>query len=106
MSIMVCIACRMRQKRESRAYARLNISLPRDTLALLDRVTTRGTRSRFIDDAIRDRAAALARSQLATRLAEGYAARSDRDLALAEDWLVLDEEVVWGRGKPRVPRRR
>lgn len=92
-------------KKPARAYARLNISLPCDTVALLDRVTTRGGRSRFIDDAIREHAAAVARSRLVGKLEQGYAARAARDRTLAEEWLVLDEEVSWDRAG-KAPRRR
>src|SRR5881296_424155 len=41
-------------KASTRAYEHLNITLPRATVELLDRVTKKGNRSRFIDQAIRE----------------------------------------------------
>jgi len=58
----------MASKRAAGAYARLNITLPRATVGLLDRLTTKGNRSRFIDEAIRKRIASVGRARLRREL--------------------------------------
>ena len=89
----------------SGAYARLNITLPRKTVGLLDRLTTKGTRSRFIDDAIRERIASVGRTRLRKRLEQGYTARAARDLRMVEEWLAVDEEA-WEHAAQRRHARR
>ena len=75
------------------AYRRLNITLPRETARLVDRVAGRGDRSRFIADAIAFYVSATRRAELKKRLREGAQRRSDRDRALAIEWFDLDEEA-------------
>jgi CopG family transcriptional regulator/antitoxin EndoAI len=77
-------------------YERLNVSLPKDTVALLDRAIPKGGRSRFIDEAIRDRVARVSRARLRKQLERGYAARAAADLKMAEEWFAVDEKA-WER---------
>ena len=72
---------------------RINISLPVETLRLLDRVSPRGHRSRLIDDAVRHYVKEKGRRMLMQQLAAGAKARAERDLALAEEWFTLEEEA-------------
>jgi CopG family transcriptional regulator/antitoxin EndoAI len=74
-------------------HRRINISLPEETLALIDRVAKQGDRSRFIDEAIKHYVQEVGRSKLRTQLQEGALRRAKRDLTLAEEWFGLDEEV-------------
>ena len=74
-------------------HRRINISLPEETLALIDRVAKQGDRSRFIDEAIKHYVQAVGRHTLRKQLQEGALRRAKRDLALAEEWFGLDEEV-------------
>jgi CopG family transcriptional regulator/antitoxin EndoAI len=74
-------------------HRRINISLPEETLALIDRVAKQGDRSRFIDEAIKHYVQAVGRSKLREQLQEGALRRATRDLTLAEEWFGLDEEV-------------
>jgi CopG family transcriptional regulator/antitoxin EndoAI len=74
-------------------HRRINISLPEETLALIDRVAKQGDRSRFIDEAIKHYVQEVGRSKLRKQLQEGALRRAKRDLALAEEWFGLDEEV-------------
>jgi CopG family transcriptional regulator/antitoxin EndoAI len=74
-------------------HRRINISLPEETLALIDRVAKQGDRSRFIDEAIKHYVQDVGRSKLRKQLQEGALRRAKRDLALAEEWFGLDEEV-------------
>jgi CopG family transcriptional regulator/antitoxin EndoAI len=72
---------------------RINIILPDKTVAVLDRVTTKGSRSRFIDRAVRQLIETDGRANLRTRLKEEAIANADRDLAMAADWFPLEEEA-------------
>lgn len=74
-------------------HRRINISLPEETLALIDRVVKLGDRSRFIDEAVKHYVQEVGRSKLRKQLQEGALRRAKRDLALAEEWFGLDEEV-------------
>ncbi|MBV9745591.1 MAG: hypothetical protein JO099_17660 [Acidobacteriia bacterium] len=72
---------------------RINIILPDKTAAVLDRVTTKGNRSRFIDRAVRHLIETEAKANLRTRLKEEAIANAERDLALAAEWFPLEEEA-------------
>ena len=72
---------------------RVNITLPEETLSLIDRVAEKGDRSRFIDLAIRYYIEAMGKARLKKQIKEGAIARAERDLRLAEEWFALEEEV-------------
>ena len=74
-------------------YQRINITLPEETLGLIDRIAERGDRSRFIDRAIRYYVEAIGQAKLKKLLKEGAIARAERDLRLAEEWFTLEEEA-------------
>jgi CopG family transcriptional regulator/antitoxin EndoAI len=73
---------------------RINIILPDQTVAVLDRVTTKGNRSRFIDRAVRQLVEREGKANLRTRLKEEAIANADRDLAIAAEWFPLEEEAA------------
>jgi CopG family transcriptional regulator / antitoxin EndoAI len=77
---------------------RINITLPEDTVRLMDRVATKGLRSRLIDEAVRQYVHNLGRANLRKRLEEGSKRRAERDLGLAEDWSVIEEQA-WQRNR-------
>ena len=79
-------------------HRRLNITLPEETIRLIDRVAAKGDRSRFIGEAVRQYVGARGRAELRRRLREGAARRAERDLQLVADWFSLDEEA-WRRSK-------
>ena len=74
---------------------RINIILPDKTVAVLDRVTTKGSRSRFIDRAVRQLVAVEGKANLRSRLKDEAIANADRDLAMAAEWFPLEEEAWW-----------
>ena len=80
-------------KASTHAYERLNITLPRATVKLLDRVTKKGNRSRFIDRAIRELALGRTRMQLRKLLDEEGRVNRERDLGLAAEWAAVDAET-------------
>jgi CopG family transcriptional regulator / antitoxin EndoAI len=69
---------------------RINITLPEETLELIDRVTEHGDRSRFIEEAVRHYIQETGRANLRKRLKEGAMQRGERDLQLVEEWFSVD----------------
>ncbi len=74
-------------------HKRINISLPEETLGLIDHVAKKRERSSLIDRAIRYYIADTGSANLRKKLKEGYQRRADRDLDIAEAWFALDNEV-------------
>ena len=72
---------------------RINIILPDKTVAVLDRVASKGTRSRFIDRAVRYYVETQGKANLREQLKAGYRANAGRDLAMAAEWFPLEEEA-------------
>lgn len=72
---------------------RINIVLPAETLAVIDKVAKPGERSRFIAQAVDHYVRAQSRARLRERLAQGYREWADRDLETAAEWFPLEEEV-------------
>ncbi len=77
---------------------RINITLPDDTVRLIDRVAAKGARSRFIAEAVSHYVHATGRAELRKRLKEGAVRRAERDRRLASEWFLLDEEA-WPTGR-------
>jgi len=65
---------------------------------VLDRITTKGKRSRFIDRAVRQLIETEGKANLRARLKEEAIANADRDLAIAAEWFPLDEEAACRNG--------
>ena len=78
---------------------RINIMLPERTLALLDRVAHRGSRSRFVSEAVLHYVEAQGRQSLRERLKTGYLANADENLRIAAEWFPLEEEA-WRKSQP------
>jgi CopG family transcriptional regulator/antitoxin EndoAI len=74
-------------------YRRINITLPEETVQLIDRISEKGNRSRLIDKAVRRYVTDLRRANLRKRLKEGALRRADRDLRMAEESFFLEEEA-------------
>jgi len=74
-------------------HRRINITLPEETIRLIDRVAERGDRSQFINKAVKHLLEESSREHLKKRLKEGALRRAKRDLLLAEEWFPLDEEA-------------
>jgi CopG family transcriptional regulator/antitoxin EndoAI len=72
---------------------RINIVLPDKTVAMLDRVAAKGTRSRFIDQAVRHFVETQGRRTLREQLKAGYRVNAERDLAITAEWFPLEEEA-------------
>ena len=71
----------------------LNITLPEETIKLIDQVTSKGDRSQFINEAVQYYITQKALVNLPEQLKEGAIHRAKRDLELAGEWFDLEEEV-------------
>jgi metal-responsive CopG/Arc/MetJ family transcriptional regulator len=72
---------------------RLNITLPVETVRLMDRVAGRGRRSSLIDRAVRRYVKEETRANVRKQLAASYKANAELDLQLADDWFPLEEQT-------------
>ncbi len=79
-------------------YRRINITLPESTVQLMERMASKGERSRLVDEALRHYLRGIAKKTLKKRLKEGAIRRAERDRALAEEWFLLEEET-WQKGR-------
>ena len=70
---------------------RLNITLPEQTVRLLDRMVPKGQRSKLIDEAVNRFVRDQGRVRLRKQLERGAKARAERDLDVAEEWFTLPE---------------
>ena len=77
---------------------RLNITLPQETVKLIDRSSKRGDRSRFIDHAVKFYVKEQRRTGLRAALKEGAVKRAKRDLSVAVDWFLIEDET-WQQRK-------
>jgi len=84
--------CRMTTKQSS-THERVNISLPKETLRLIDRVTRSTNRSGFLDRAVHFYIAETGRANLKARLRAGASARHARDAAIAEEWFPVESNA-------------
>ena len=74
-------------------HKRLNITLPENTVALIDEIAPKGDRSSFIDIAIRAYIKQNRQESLRDKIKKGAIARSERDLQLSSDWFDVEEEL-------------
>ena len=80
-------------------HKRVNVTLPEETIRLIDRSASLGNRSRFIAEAVRYFVRTHGRSELRRLLAEGAERRASRDLAIAEEWFDIDKDAWRSRQK-------
>ena len=80
-------------------YRRLNISLPEETVRLLDRVAAKGDRSHVIAEAVTRYVTDIGKARLRKRMKERAVKRADLDLEIAEEWFPVDQETWDGRDR-------
>lgn len=83
---------------------RINVMLPEATLAVIDRLADKGSRSRFICNAVEYYVGSESRKNLRQRLRQEAIENASRDLEMAAEWFPLEEEA-WesaskGAGNP------
>ncbi len=79
---------------------RINVMLPDETLAVLDRVARPRGRSRFISRAVMHYVQSHAKQNLRERLKAGYQANAQASLKMALEWFPLEEEA-WQKARPK-----
>ena len=72
-------------------HRRINITLPEETVRLIDRVAKKGDRSFLISEAVRRYVASTGKARLRRLLKEGARRNAKRDLEIAEEWCSIDE---------------
>lgn len=77
---------------------RVNITLPKETILLINRVAEKGERSRFLNEAVRFYVKQAGRENIKRLLREGARERGERDLTLAREWFPVEHEI-WQRKK-------
>lgn len=83
---------------------RINIVLSEATLRVIDRLAKPRQRSRFISEAVHHYVTTTGRSNLREQLKKGAIARAERDLDLAEEYFVLEQET-WPDDKAKSRRK-
>jgi CopG family transcriptional regulator/antitoxin EndoAI len=73
-------------------YRRLNITLPEETIRLLDRVAAKGERSNLIAEAVAKYVTDMGKTRIKKRMRERAVERAELDLRIAEEWLGADRE--------------
>ena len=84
---------------------RINIMLPDQTLAVLDKVASKGDRSRFVSEAVLHYVRIQGKRKLREQLKAGYQANAEENLKIAAEWFPL-EEAAWPKPATRKPRRK
>ncbi len=79
-------------------HRRLNITLPDETVRLLDRLGKRGDRSRIIAEAVTYYVEEIGKGRLRKLIQEGARKRAERDLSIAEEGFEI-EEGGWSKGR-------
>jgi len=74
-------------------HRRINVTLPEETIRLMDRVSAKGDRSGLIDRAVRRYVAQSRRAKLKRQLKDGALRRAKRDLQMADESFFLAEEA-------------
>ena len=72
---------------------RINVMLPDETLAVLDRVAAKGARSNFISKAVLFYVTTQGKMTLRERLKMEALTNNVRDAQIAADWFLLDAET-------------
>jgi metal-responsive CopG/Arc/MetJ family transcriptional regulator len=71
---------------------RMNITIPEELAQKLDQIVSSRKKSQFIADSLRDRIQRIEEEERQKKLAEGYKARKEEALAIAEDFRSADLE--------------
>jgi CopG family transcriptional regulator/antitoxin EndoAI len=74
-------------------YQKINITLPEQTLHLIEQMTGRKNRSRFIDEALKYYMEQVGKIKLREQLKQGAVKRAERDLKLSQEWNGLEDDA-------------
>lgn len=81
-------------------HKRVNITLPEETLRMIQRVAGDGNRSQFLNAAAQYYVREKSRASLRKRMIEGYKKQAEFDKVLAEEWFPVEEET-WRHSQDR-----
>ena len=84
---------------------RINVILPSSTVAVLDKVATKGNRSALIDRAIRHYVKTQSQQNLREQLKQEALTNAERDLQMAAEWFPLEEEA-WQAAQGRIRKKK
>jgi CopG family transcriptional regulator / antitoxin EndoAI len=87
------IVCTLMRRGDSTVHRRINVTLPEETVKLMDRVSEKGDRSRLINEAVNRYIGGMRRANLRKLLRAGALRRAARDRRLAEDWFLLEDDA-------------
>ncbi len=76
----------------TKSRKRINITLPPETIELIDRVS-KDSRSEFINKAVKLYANRLERAKVKQGLKQAYLERAEEDLAIAQQWEPIEQEL-------------
>ena len=85
---------------------RINVILPEETVRVLDRVASKGNRSRLISDAVLHYVSTVGKTNLAEQLKAGALANATRDIEIAQEWFPLEEEAWLSQAKSTTKRKK
>jgi CopG family transcriptional regulator / antitoxin EndoAI len=74
-------------------YQKINIVLPEQTLHLIEQMTGRRNRSRFIDEAVIYYMEQVGKIRLREQMKQGAVKRAERDLKLSQEWNGLEDDA-------------
>lgn len=72
-------------------HRRINITLPEETIRLIDQIAKKGDRSFLISEAVQQYVTAVGKARLRRLLKEGARRNAERDLKIVEEWCSVDE---------------
>ena len=78
---------------QSPKFNRINVTLPKETVYLLDKVSEKGGRSRLINNAVRFYVNEIGKINIKKNLREGAIKRKERDISLTRDWFNVENEA-------------
>ncbi|HOZ62668.1 MAG TPA: hypothetical protein PK914_11160 [Smithellaceae bacterium] len=71
---------------------RLNITLPKELVASLNKFAGPGQRNRFITESLRERLLRFEKMELEAKLAEGYQTAAQEGMAITKEFEAVDLE--------------
>jgi CopG family transcriptional regulator/antitoxin EndoAI len=69
---------------------KINITLPEQTVNLIEQMSDKGNISRFVEDAVKYYIEHAGKTRLYEQLKQGAVKRAERDLKLSQEWNSLD----------------
>ena len=84
--------CKGGHSMTTKTRKRINITLPPETVELLDRVAPEN-RSEFINQAVRVHSQRLLSARVRQQLKQAYLERAQEDLARSQEWEPLEREL-------------